>query len=365
MKNILIILAAILFANTVFFAQVTKNYKVDSGGKLIINNQYGDITITTWDKNEVQLKYDDDEGDAFVKQDGSTINFNLTSDGDGDIHVSVPAMFNISFNSRAGDFKLIKNIAGTVDGYTGGGDVGVSDVYGSIKIRTSGGNFRSGSISGDAEFSSAGGNIKIANIGGRGSISTGGGNIAIESIGSDANVSTAGGNIVIGDVRGNANVNTSGGNITLGSVSGRVGAATSGGNISLKSASGSVSANTGSGNVKLFDVTGNVNVNTASGQVEVHLNPESNSNSQISTTMGDLVLYIPSNARAKINASITYKGWRKDADKENPQLISDYPQSSYTVDKDSRQVYAEYILNGGGNNIRLNAIMGKIKIKKE
>ncbi|MBZ0199251.1 MAG: DUF4097 domain-containing protein [Ignavibacteriaceae bacterium] len=368
MKTTLKYFSAFVLLSAINYAQVTESFNVNIGGKIIINSSYGDVLFSTWNKSEVRVVYEGEENesdDVIINKDGNTIKFNAFGSYSGDIEINVPSLFNCEFKLSAGDFILKNELTGSISGSTGGGDILLKKVKGSVRIRTSGGDLEADNITGDAEFYSAGGDITIGEIGGRTKISTGGGSIAVGSIGSDASVSTAGGNIIVGDVRGQANVNTLGGNISLGRVSGKVSAYTSGGNISIKSASGSVNANTGSGDVKLYNVTGQVNVNAASGRVEVHLNPAQNSNSVISTTIGDLVLYIPSNAKATISATTTYKGWRKNEDKENPQLTSDYPQSSYTVNKDRRQAVAEYILNGGGSSIRLNAAMGRIKIKQE
>ena len=162
---------------------------------------------------------------------------------------------------------------------------------------------------------------------------------------------------------GNADVVTFGGNISLKNVSGSATMNTLGGNLVLESATGKVKAETKGGNVVLKDVRGSVYATTAGGNIDVELIPSGKGESYLKTAGGDIKLKIPSSAKATIEAVIEIQGrWDKALDKY--KIESDFDAAVNEVRKDDDEIYAKYILNGGGENIKLETVNSDIKIEK-
>jgi hypothetical protein len=94
--------------------------------------------------------------------------------------------------------------------------------------------------------------------------------------------------------------------------------------------------------------------------VQAQLRPSGKGRSRLSSSGGDVILYLPANAKATIDALIDIRGrWEED----EYQIISDFKSQSYNKDPDSKEVHATYVLNGGGESIWLETVNGNIQIR--
>jgi hypothetical protein len=173
---------------------------------------------------------------------------------------------------------------------------------------------------------------------------------------------TAGGDIVIGDVGGEARVSTSGGDVNVGKVSGRATLSTAGGDIDLKGASGKVSARTSGGDVKLQNITGSIDAKTSGGEVEAELIPSGKGGSRLSSSGGDVRLYIDENSKTTIEATIRLDGWGWK--KSRYVVKSEFPKETYETDEEAGEIRAVYKLNGGGELVELSTSNSNIEIHK-
>ena len=74
--KIIIMFLFILLGITISFAQQKiKSFNIGNNGRIEVNLSYGDINIDTWNKQQIDVKYDEDEesGSSFkIIQDGNT-----------------------------------------------------------------------------------------------------------------------------------------------------------------------------------------------------------------------------------------------------------------------------------------------------
>ena len=348
----------------------SKTFSVNKGGTLDVSINGGDIHIATWEKNEVAIKVqfedEDAEEDLKMTQNGNTVR--IVDNGgwgetDNRYDISVPAKFNLEMRTGSGDLIISGKLEGTIDGQTSGGSIRMDDVTGKVDVSTSGGDIRAGRITGDGRFNTSGGDIDVQGTSGDLDVKTSGGDIRLGNVGKTLRASTSGGNVTIGDVGNEAEVSTSGGNIRVGKVNGRVRLKTSGGDVELSSGTGSILAYTSGGNVRLSNIAGSIDARTAGGDIDAELTPDGKGTSKLASASGEIRFFVPENARATIDAVIRiHGGWHSSRDSYDIQ--SDFKAETKESDRDSREIRARYILNGGGQSISLETVNSDITIRK-
>lgn len=375
MKMMTILL--MLFAANILTAQrenrKTETFQVSKDGELEVYTNPGDITIETWDKNEVVVKMrgedeDTDFRDVTVEQRNKRIVVKYDTrrgwSESIDFIITVPKNFNVALSSTGGDVDFRNDISGNININTSAGDITMANVSGSLSLNTQGGDIRLRDISGDLDVNTQGGDIRIGKITGKSArVNTQGGDISITSIGSDARVKTYGGEIRIGDIDGSADVTTYGGDVELGNVGGSVKMETYGGNLSLQSAKGEVEASTYAGDINLKNVKGSVRAKTNAGNITAELFPTGKNKSSLKTSNGEVTLYLPENAKANIEASIQVRGWWKEM-KDEFYIKSDFSGGANKFDDNEKEITASYTLNGGGERITISTFNSNIKIRK-
>lgn len=351
-KNLFSVIIFILsgFVITAIASEKEKTFNVSKGDKLAVTVTNGNVTISTWNKDQAYIKVsnidEDDLNKLKIGQIGNlvVVDFNGQDSDDLLVEVSMPAQFNLDVSSGAGNITTKGKIKGPVGLSTGGGNIKLDDFGDKLSVSTGGGNISAGNIYGEAEISTGGGNISIGNIGAKTDVSTGGGNISIGNIGGNAEVSTAGGIISVGKISGTAELSTAGGNVNLDGASGQVEVNTAGGNIVVKNISGSIAGN------------------TAGGNIYADLIPPTSGYSEFSTAGGDITLIIPSDAKVYISANVNV-GKNIPESEANKFIKSDF--ESNTVEFNKSNFIKRFTINDGGSTIDLNTASGKIKISKK
>jgi len=250
-------------------------------------------------------------------------------------------------NSHVGATRLVAKLE------TQGGHVQVGDVAGDLKAFTAGGHINTGYILGEANLESGGGHIRAAGIGGKAELATEGGNITVGKAGKFVSVKTGGGQIDFGEVRGSVHAQTGGGGIRVMYVSGPMDVESSGGSICLTRVSGAVRAATGSGTITAWINPERSSEGHAEDQKWVSLPGAS----QLTSGDGDIVVFLPRNLAANIEAIVENGGMHRiEAD---PALAL---QVAKTV-QNSGAVKAWTTLNGGGAVLRLKTTAGRIKLR--
>jgi TonB family protein len=303
--------------------------------------------------------------------------------------VAVPASFGLDINTGAGDI-LTPDVGGAatlvteggnivtgrlsnnfVDGsgrhamrapaaklQTQGGHIQVEGAAGDLVAFTAGGHINTGYIQGEANLHSGGGHIRSAGIGGRAELATEGGNITVGKAGNFVAVKTGGGQIDFGEVRGSVHAQTGGGGIRVMYVSGPMDVESSGGSICLTRVSGAVRAETGSGTITAWinpEAVGSSSGGTWSSGTSSAVSLSGAS--QLVSGQGDIVVFLPRNLAANIEAIVEHGGeHRIEADPALELRIAKATQASGPLK-------AIAALNGGGPILRLKTTGGKIKLQ--
>lgn len=372
-----LILFIILFGASAIVAQrenrKTETFQVPKDGELEVFANPGDITIDTWDKNEVVIKMrgedeNSDLDDLTIDQKNKKIIVRYDSrwgwSESIDFLITIPKSFNVSLSTTGGDVDFRNDVTGNIDINSSAGDITMANVSGKLSLNTQGGDIRLRDVNGDLDVNTQGGEIRVGKITGKTArVNTQGGDISITSIGSDAKVKTYGGEIRIGDIDGNADVTTYGGDVELGNVGGSVKMETYGGNLSLQSANGEVDASTYAGDIDLKNVKGSVRAKTNAGNINAELYPTGKNRSILKTSNGEVTLFLPENAKANIDASIQVRGWWKEM-KDEFYIKSDFSGGTNKFNDDEKEITANYTLNGGGEKITISTFNSNIKIRK-
>src|SRR5882762_7416469 len=272
--------------------------------------------------------------------------------------VAVPRGYSVEVNTEAGDITT-GDIGGTASLHTQGGNIktgrigssGIRDAaWGrfAAKVETEGGHIRVLDVAGDLTAFTGGGHINVGNIAGDASLRTGGGHIRAGQIGGRAELETAGGNITVAHAGSFVNVRTGGGQIDFGEVRGSVHAQTGGGSICVTRVAGALQAATSGGTITAW-----INPEPPSGGGNVRLAGAS----QLASGNGDIIVFLPRNLAANIDAVVANGGeHRIEAD---PELHMTMLASA----NGSGSVHGTAVLHGGGAPLKLKTTGGKIRLK--
>lgn len=381
--------------------EIHKTFKVQQGGTLVIDEVRGDVTIRTWEKNEVdihELKKMDvwtegeakktmDETKTGYVQQGNTVRIGgLAFDREwirSQFDIIVPETFNCEIETKGGDLSVI-GVKGSIDASTGGGDITLQEIDGPVDTKTGGGDIEikqttqrvtANTGGGDVDITDSGGLVRVSTGGGdvtvirtreQVHVRTGGGDVEIQETQGDVEITTGGGEIQIVDASGDVNVQTGGGEIDIRNVAGNFRAVTGGGSIRSRTVKGQLDVTTGGGDIELEDIQGTVEVSTGGGDVSAEITLKDftvNHRVKISTGGGEIELTIPEKLPATIEAEIKFRrrSW------EDYKITSDFPLTITTNDEDDyryRIIRATGDINGGGDTIRLETGGGNIHILK-
>ena len=290
--------------------------------------------------------------------------------------VAVPRGYTVDINTEAGDITTA-DIGGIASLHTQGGNIktgriGVSGLHdaswgrSAAKIETEGGHIQVLDVAGDLTAITGGGHINVGNIAGDASLRTGGGHIRAGQVGGRAELETVGGNITVAHAGSLVSVRTGGGQIDFGEVRGSVRAQTGGGGIRVMYVSGPMELESSSGSICLTRVAGALQAATSGGTITAWINPDTPAGggnvrlagaSQLASGNGDIIVFLPRNLAANIDATVINGGERHiEAD---PALHLTMQASA----NGSGPVHAMAILNGGGAPLKLKTTAGKIRLK--
>src|SRR5713226_3586376 len=290
--------------------------------------------------------------------------------------VAVPRGYSIEVNTEAGDVTT-GDIGGTAALHTQGGNIKTGHIGASglrdaslarsaAKLETEGGHIQVLDVSGDLTAFTGGGHINVGNIAGDASLHTGGGHIRAGQIRGRAELETAGGNITVAHAGNFVSVRTGGGQIDFGEVRGSVHAQTGGGGIRVMYVSGPMELESSSGSICLTRVAGAWQAATSGGTITAWINPDSPAGggnvhlagaSQLSSGNGDIIVFLPRNLAANIDAMVMNGG--EGHIEADPALHLTVQVSA----NGSGQVHAMALLNGGGAPLKLKTTAGKIRLK--
>ncbi len=291
--------------------------------------------------------------------------------------VAVPPGYSVEVNTLAGDIETL-DVGGTAALLTQGGNIrtgkiGFGGMRGFVsgrsvaKLETQGGHIQVLDVAGDLNAFTAGGHINAGNVAGDAVLRSGGGHIRAGQIGGRAELDTDGGNITVGKAGSVVIVRTGGGQIDFGEVRGSVRAQTGGGGIRVMYVSGPMEVESSAGSICLTRVAGAVRAATAGGTITAWINPDSPTEngavhlagaSQLSSGDGDIVVFLPRNLAANIEASVESGGARHIEADPALRLTFDPPPN-----RNGGPLHAATVLNGGGPLLKLRTAAGNIRLQ--
>jgi TonB family protein len=291
--------------------------------------------------------------------------------------VAVPPNYNIEIHTEAGDIET-QDIGGTAYLVTQGGNIRTGRIGGIgphpaaaghsvARLETEGGHIQVLDVAGDLNAFTKGGHINAGNIAGDAMLRSGGGHIRAGQIGGRADLETDGGNITVGQAASLVSVRTGGGQIDFGEVHGSVHAQTGGGGIRIMYVAGPMEVESSGGSICLTRVAGAVRAATAVGTITAWINPDAPAAggtvrlpgaSQLASGAGDIVVYLPRNLAATIDATVEAGGEHR---------IEADPALALSIRTPANQgagpAHATAILNGGGAPLKLHTTAGKIRLQ--
>jgi hypothetical protein len=257
--------------------------------------------------------------------------------------------------TRAGAVD-VSRFDGAVIAQSGGGRVNVDQVSGDLVAKTAAGEISLGKIGGDARCVSGAGAIRAAAIHGQAFFETGGGDIHVQQVDGAVRCTTNGGGIHIAQAGDIVIADTAGGPIEVGHAKGMVTANNSaGGPIQVDSASGARCESAG-GAIRLTSFGGSLKASTAMGSIIARFQTQPVEDSFLSTSHGDITVWIPSNLKVTVRAQNASYGGTK-------RIVCDFPDIA--VKLAGSATIAEGSLNGGGPLVKLAGTGGMIYIRKE
>jgi hypothetical protein len=358
---LLIAIASLLLAN---------NYndqfiKVNPGGTLDIRLTSSNIIINTWNKNELQVSTSIKDA-LHITNESNTVTIRQGESGrNSDLHINIPAHFNIKIKTSAGNHIINGNMKGNIEIENAGGNITFNDVNGSVLIQTGGGNIFGHDISGSVSINSYGGDITLGAIRGNTSVVTGGGNIKINGSRIVELIESSGGNLIIKDAAGNGKISTGGGNIDIGNADGNLSIKSYGGNIRINRTGGRTDVETSGGDIRIREVNGALKAECLSGDVFINFTSRAKTSS-VNSSNGDLRIGIAGDLNAEITATRRDINWWKDENNSEKTVKSDFELSSLKRDKGKQEVISVYKTGSGSNNVKiyLETNYGEIFIKK-
>ena len=287
-------------------------------------------------------------------QNVGTINFALRPE----LIIQLPSPADVvHIDTLAGKIS-VQGPVNHLDVQTHGGDIEIDEAQ-LLSAATMGGSIIVNRRVSDAIIRSGGGDIRINSAVGDLDITSLGGNILLKTI-ARAQIQSGGGNIEVMRCMGSLQIRSAGGNINLGQVDGDVAAETGGGNIRIGVAHGLVAANTAQGNIELWKIAKGAAAHTGMGRITAEFigNRNSMKNSELMTSMGDIVVYFADSAAANLRAVAGSCPSRR--------FISEFPELRITKGAASygpHSMVAEGMIHGGGPTVEMRTMVGQIEVR--
>ena len=316
---------------------------------------------------EEQARHDMSRLVENVRRRGEMVAIELEWAGDHANRMSVEISATVPKETAAAHIETmggsvdVKGLAGKVDARTAGGSITLDDIGGNAAAETMGGSIWAGNIGGVATLETAGGSINIGSVGGHLSATTSGGSISVGSGQQNITLETAGGSISVKQCNGQLSASTAGGSIDIGTVGGAASLESAGGSIRMNGAKGIVRVRTASGGIRLTRLNSGLTAETMAGPIEAEFIAGKGefSDSRLETTVGDIIVYLPSDLPVTIKAAI---------EMANGHMIrSQFDGVNVTTEGGTygpKTIFADGKLNGGGPVLKLHTTNGNIELRK-
>ncbi|HEY2325372.1 MAG TPA: DUF4097 family beta strand repeat-containing protein [Thermoanaerobaculia bacterium] len=202
----------------------------------------------------------------------------------------------------------------------------------------------------NVKLSTSGGDIDLGDLGGNADIHTSGGDIKVAHINGNLLGRTSGGDLRVASATGTMNVHSSGGDIDIENAGGALEAKTSGGSIEIGHAGSTLYAHSSGGNIRIREALDTIDASTSGGSIHAHLLRQPHGDSRLSTSGGDVVVEVPANLGAAV-----------DAHTSGGDIDTDLPVTIMGRKADDNLVGT---IGGGGPRLVLRTSGGGISLRK-
>src|ERR1051326_2657593 len=326
------------------------------GGKLHINSNHGDVTVSAWDENKIKVVVNkkvvadsQDEANKINGQSRPTLSVEgntatLTSDSsisthaafftapavhtDLDIYLPRKAVLEVSgdhgdlkVTGRDGDLNLSHNH----------GDVALDDVNGNVSGDINHGDFSAHKITGNVSVEGRVGDSDLADVGG--SVSLNGdyfGDVAVSHVNNGVRFESSRTHLQIGALAGDMRMD--------------------GNELRVENASGGFNVRTRSKDIHIENAAGDVGIQNSNGEVELHTGNQLGDVS-ITNRNGSIHLYVPPSQGFTVQASTRDGGIESDFDPIHVSSQNESATASGTV-------------GSGGKRIQLSNEHSDIEIRR-
>lgn len=321
---------------------ITEVFPVASGGRLIVNADFGAIDVQSAESDTVSVRV---QRAAQLKADrrASEILKNL----------------DVQLTREASDVKIDAKFKGPQRQWRKSKecldirfDIVVPRHY-SLDLKTSGEDISAADITGDVNAKTSGGGLRFQNITGRIDGKTSGGNIDLKAFNGDTILKTSGGNIMLETGTGDVKAKTSGGNLQFTDVTGAVNGQTSGGSITMRGSSGGAEMKTAGGSIEVEN-DGPILAKTTGGSIRCQLQKVSTSQNlllDLETMGGGINVSVVPDIAAMVEAKVLGGA----VTTELPVTVEGGPV---------RPDQLRGTINGGGPLLKLFSVGGNIILRK-
>jgi hypothetical protein len=202
----------------------------------------------------------------------------------------------------------------------------------------------------NVQLKTAGGGISANDLAGDTEADTSGGGLSFTRLHGPLDGHTSGGGIKVADCDGALKIRTSGGGITVTGGFGTLDGYTSGGQVTVKNFQGNTRVNTSGGGINIENVVGEIEGTTSGGGVSAVLPSPLLHAVDLSTSGGGVTVRLPANAAFELDAATSGGG-----------VSSEFP---VTVVGEMEHGHLKGAVNGGGQTVRLRTSGGGIQVKK-
>jgi len=330
---------------------------IAAGATVEIASDNGDITISTWDQQQIKVvghkhvtARDQNEANSMADRTkplitGSpdALNVNANTSGSGEragvmgphgvktnLEIFLPKGVSVDLSTRHGDLKVLSR-QGNVKLSTSHGDVDAEDVTGNATVSLRHGNLRAQNISGTMEVEGSINDLDVTNVGGpvriNGDVM---GDIKTAGLKKGFQFHSSKTDLQIEQLKGELNMD--GGDLRVGECDG-------------------FQITTRGKDIHLDDVTGDVRVENTAGNVDVHVTQTPVGNIRVDNRRGDIELMLPAAANFQVTASSRHGDVYSDFDNVRQSNEPGMRIATGTVGK-------------GGPKIEITTESGQVQIRK-
>jgi len=319
LRNLLVLFAFAVTASAATEENISRQLDVTSGGKLVIDVDFGTINVTIGadDKAVIEAYRKIDFGDeakekeyfaaapVAISQDGNVVTVRAH-------YANSKKFWSFGHSEMDGRYTIRVPKRFETDLHTEGGDVTAGEITGNTTVKTSGGK------------------------------------LAFKNLEGTLTANTSGGSIEVEDCRGSIEIETSGGDITMADGTGTLAAKTSGGQIDVRNFSGDTEVRTSGGNLSLERITGKIIGKTSGGSIRASIPDAVVGDVRLETSAGNIDVSLPTTATMDIDARTSVG-----------EVFSRLPLETSDVDRE----HLRGKLNGGGKSVKLETSAGNITIE--